>query len=101
MDTRSFRLHRARHPPETPMLIYILLAVVLLIAALLAFAATRPDSFHVVRSASIQAPPDAVFPQVADFHQWGAWSPWEKLDPALKRSFSGSERGAGAVYAWV
>ena len=78
----------------------VLIAIVVLVAGVLAFAATRPDSFRIERSASIKAPPDKVFAQINDFHRWTAWSPWEKLDPQLKRSYTGAERGKGAAYAW-
>lgn len=78
----------------------IALAVVVLVAAVLLFAATRPDSFRVQRSTSIKAPPEKIFPLIADFHAWGAWSPWEKLDPTMKRTHSGAPSGKGAVYAW-
>lgn len=78
----------------------IALAAVVLVAAVLLFAATRPDSFRVQRSTSIKASPEKVFPLIADFHAWGAWSPWEKLDPAMKRTHSGAPSGKGAAYAW-
>jgi uncharacterized protein YndB with AHSA1/START domain len=78
----------------------ITLVVVLLIAALLIYAATRPDSFRIQRSTTIKAPPEKIFPLINDFEGWRAWSPWENLDPALKRSYSGPKSGKGAVYAW-
>lgn len=78
----------------------ILLVVVVLIGALLAYAATRPDTFRVERAAVIKAPPAKVFALIDDFHQWAGWSPWEKLDPSMKRSHSGAASGKGAVYAW-
>jgi carbon monoxide dehydrogenase subunit G len=74
--------------------------VVLLIAAVLAFAATKPDSFRVQRAASIKAPPEKIFPFIDDLRNFGAWSPYEKKDPAMKRSFSGPASGKGAVYEW-
>lgn len=76
------------------------IALALLVAALLIFAATRPDTFRVQRATSIKAPPEKIFPLINDFQRWGRWSPWEKLDPALKRSYSGPASGKGAVYAW-
>jgi uncharacterized protein YndB with AHSA1/START domain len=82
------------------MLKIILIVIVVLIAALLAFAATRPNKFRVLRKAVIKAPPEKIFPLIADFHSWSSWSPWEKKDPALKRTFSGASSGKGAVYAW-
>jgi uncharacterized protein YndB with AHSA1/START domain len=72
----------------------------LLIAALLIYAATKPDSFRIERSTTIKAPPEKVFALINDFHQWEAWSPWEKIDPALKRTYSGAPNGKGAVYEW-
>ena len=78
----------------------IALVVVAAIAAVLIFAATKPDVFRVQRAASIKAPPDKVFPFINDFKRWDAWSPWEKKDPAMKRSFGATTGGKGATYAW-
>ena len=82
------------------MLRKIVLAVLVLVAALLTFIATRPNTFHIERTATIHAPADVVYARLDDFHRWGDWSPWEKLDPAMTRTFSGSEKGVGAVYGW-
>lgn len=82
------------------MLKTIAIVVVLLIAGVLVYAATKPDSFTVQRVATIKAPPDKIFPLIDDLHRWGEWSPYEKKDPAMKRSFSGAASGKGAVYAW-
>ena len=71
-----------------------------IVGLLLVYAATRPDSFRIERSAHIQAPPEKVFAPIDDFHRWTAWSPWENIDPALKRTYSGPAAGKGAVYAW-
>jgi hypothetical protein len=78
----------------------ILLALIALIAAVLALAATRPGSFRVERSIRINAPPEKILPLINDFHQWGVWSPYEKLDPAMSRAYSGALAGKGAVYEW-
>jgi len=75
-------------------------AAVVFIAALLIFAATKPDTFRVRRAASIKASPEKIFGLINDFHRWGAWSPWEKKDPAMKRTFGDATSGKGAVYAW-
>ena len=58
------------------------------------------DSYTVTRSATIDAPPARVYEEVVDFHNWTHWSPWEDLDPDLQRTYSGSESGKGAAYAW-
>ena len=73
----------------------------ILIAALLGLAATKPDTFRVQRTKSIQAPPEKLFALVNDFRRWGSWSPYEKLDPAMKRTHSGAANGKGAVYEWA
>jgi len=70
------------------------------IAVVLILAATKPDTFSVRRATTIKAPPGKVFPLINDFHQWGSWSPYEHKDPAMKRSYSGTESGKGAIYAW-
>ena len=79
----------------------IALVIVVLIAAVLVYAATRPDVLHIQRAASIKAPPEKIFPLIIDFHEWGRWSPYEKIDPAMKRTYSGAAEGKGAVYEWV
>jgi hypothetical protein len=74
--------------------------VVVLIVALLVYAATQPDTFRVQRSVSINAPAENIFPFINDFRNWVDWSPWEKMDPELKRSFGGAASGQGSVYEW-
>jgi hypothetical protein len=73
----------------------------IVIAALLVLAATRPDTFHVERSVRIRASAESVFAFIEDFRQWSAWSPYEKLDPAMRKSYSGAPSGRGAVYQWA
>ena len=74
--------------------------VAAVIAGVLLFAATRPDTFRVERRASIKASPEKVYVLINDFKQWGAWSPWEKKDPTMKRTFGATTSGKGATYAW-
>jgi polyketide cyclase/dehydrase/lipid transport protein len=83
------------------MLGWILIAVAAVVLVLVAVVALRPADFRIERSATLDAPASAVFAQVNDFHNWRAWSPWEKLDPALKRTHEGPSAGTGAIYAWV
>jgi K+-transporting ATPase KdpF subunit len=78
--------------------IAILLAVG--IVGVLVFALTKPDTFRVERSLAVKAAANAVYPLVADFHRWTAWSPYEGRDPAMKRTFGGTAEGRGATYAW-
>ena len=74
--------------------------ILILVAALLAFATTRPDQFRVERLIAIDAPTAKIYPLIADFHNWRAWSPWENMDADLKRSYSGAPAGERAVYEW-
>lgn len=76
------------------------LAVAALIAAVLLLAATRPDTFRVERSADIQARPEILYAAIGDLRRWGAWSPYEKLDPGMRRHYSGAASGRGAIYEW-
>ena len=78
----------------------IAIAIVVLIAAVLLFAATRPNTFRVQRSAAIKAPPEKIYGIISDFKRWGSWSPYEKFDPAMKRTYGDVTSGKGAVYAW-
>jgi hypothetical protein len=81
-------------------LLIIVAVIIVLLLAVVVFASTRPDTFHVERTAVINAPPEKIFPLIADFREWQAWSPYEKKDPAMKRTMSGSASGLGAVYSW-
>ena len=75
-------------------------AIGVFVVGVLVLASTKPDSFRVQRTVTISAPQQAVFALINDYRQWNAWSPWEKKDPNMKRSFSGPASGKGAAYAW-
>ena len=77
------------------MLYTVLIVIGILLAAILIVAATKPGTFRVERAKSIQAPPERIFDLINDFHRWGLWSPWEKLDPMMKRTFAGAEQRQG------
>jgi len=79
----------------------LFLVITLAIVAVLSIAATRPATYHVERSLSMTAPPGAVFAVLDDMHRFHEWSPWQKLDPAMKITYSGPPTGAGASYRWV
>ena len=81
------------------MLSLTLLAIAFILAAIVLYASTRPDIFHVERSISIDASPDKIFPLINDLRQWDAWTPYDK-DPAMKKTYSGSQSGKGAHFAW-
>ncbi|MDP2272644.1 MAG: SRPBCC family protein [Archangium sp.] len=79
----------------------ILGAVAVLIVIFLVVVATRPGTFEIKRSLLINAPAEVVYDQVDDFKSWNAWSPWDQMDPTMKRTFNEVPSGVGAGYAWV
>lgn len=82
----------------------ILVIAGVLIATVVVFCcvvAMQPADFTIVRTTTINATPDKIFEQVNDFHKWEAWSPWAKIDPAMKTTYSGPQAGPGSTYAWV
>ena len=83
------------------MLIKSLVALAAIIIVFATVVAMQPSEFRVARSATIAAPAPIVFAQVNDFHKWRAWSPYDKLDPAMKKTFDGPPSGTGASYSWA
>jgi hypothetical protein len=81
-------------------MLYGVIAIVALTGGLLAFVATRPDTFRVQRTTVIEAPPEQIFPFIEDFRKYALWSPYEQVDPSMSRTYSGSNGGKGAVYEW-
>lgn len=82
------------------MLALLLSLLALLVVAVLLYAATRPDTLHIERSLLIRAPAETILAHVNDFHRWRDWSPYEKLEPDLRREIGGAPGGGGATYAW-
>jgi uncharacterized protein YndB with AHSA1/START domain len=78
----------------------VAIVAAVLVAGVLIAAATRPDTFLVQRATSIKAPPEKIFALINDFKAWATWSPWEKKDPAMKRTYGAATSGKGAAYAW-
>jgi hypothetical protein len=76
-------------------------ALAVIVIGFVAFVATRPSEYRVARTVTMAVPASAAFAQVNDFHRWGAWNPWAKLDPAMKQTYEGAPAGPGAVYTWA
>jgi len=83
------------------MLIKALIALAAVVIVFVAIVAMQPSDFRVARTALIAAPAPAVFAQVNDYRNWKAWSPYEKLDPAMKKTYEGAAAGTGAIYTWA
>lgn len=81
-------------------LLGLVAVIVVAVVIVLILAARQPDEFRVQRTATINAPAEKIAGHIEDFHQWGAWSPWEHLDPAMQRTFSGAPAGKGSIYEW-
>lgn len=82
---------------------HLVLAIAIPVALVLAFALyvqSRPSAFRITRSLVIAAPPSAIFPLLHDFRAWARWSPWEKLDPDMTKTYGGADAGVGATYHW-
>jgi hypothetical protein len=82
------------------MLIYILLGAAAVVALLAVVVALQPAGFRIARTVKMSAPASAIFPHINDMRQWMAWSPWEKLDPMMRRQYEGASSGEGSVYSW-
>lgn len=76
------------------------IGTVIVVGAAVVVILLQPSELYVHRAATMSAPPARVYEQVNDFHKWTAWSPWEKVDPNMTRTYSGTETGVGSVYAW-
>jgi uncharacterized protein YndB with AHSA1/START domain len=82
------------------MILRVVILIAVLIAGLLVFAATRPNTFRIQRSTTIAAPPEKIFALLDDFHNWPRWAPQDREDPSIKRIYSGAESGVGAISEW-
>ena len=76
------------------------MGLLIMLVVLCAIVATRPDTYSVERSAIVSAPPDVVFGYVNDFRKWEQWSPFEDLDPTMRKTYEGSSSGVDARYHW-
>lgn len=82
------------------MILFILLGLAAVIVIILIVASLKPNTVHYERSTAINAPPERILAHIIDFHKWAPWSPWEKLDPEMTRTYAGPPNGVGAKYGW-
>ena len=83
------------------MLKFILLGLLVIVVVFVIVVATRPDHFRVSRSATVTAPPAVIFGKVSDLHKMQEWSPFAKIDPAAKMTYTGPDSGKDASFSWV
>ena len=79
----------------------IAIIVIVFLIVILAFASTKPNTINIQRFTSIKASPEKIFSLINDFHQWPSWSPLDKSDSTMKRTFSGTMSGKGASSEWT
>jgi len=82
------------------MVLKILLLVLVVVAAILIYAATKPSTFHIERMVTIKATPEKVFLLINDLHNWPRWAPQDREDATIKRTFSDATSGVGATSKW-
>ena len=82
------------------MISIIIAVIVALVILLIIVAANKPDAFRIERQITINAAPEKIFSIINDFHKWTLWSPWEKMDPDMSRTYSGCDAGVGSIYEW-
>lgn len=82
------------------MLTTLVAILILAVLGVVAYAANHPGDFRIERSTTVGAAPETLFDLIEDFHRWTEWSPYETMDPDLKRTYGGAERGVGATYGW-
>jgi uncharacterized protein YndB with AHSA1/START domain len=75
-------------------------ALVLAVGIILFLAGRKPGSFRIERSVVVKASPEKIFPLITNFRRWAEWSPFEKLDPNMEKTYSGAQEGKGAIYEW-
>ena len=69
----------------------VLGAIAAVLIVFLGYVSTRPSAFHYERSGLISAPPEKIFPYLSNFKLGKAWSPFEKVDPNIKETYSGAD----------
>src|SRR5688572_25483592 len=62
--------------------------------------AARPHEFHYQWTVEVEAPVDVVERQLVDLHRWVGWSPYDRVDHDMERTFAGPDSGPGASLAW-
>jgi Polyketide cyclase / dehydrase and lipid transport len=81
-------------------IISFIAVLIALMAVLFIYAGFKPNTFRVERSACIKARPEKIYTLIENFRGWDFWSPWNRLDPGMKKMFNGAAKGTGSVYEW-
>ena len=91
----------ASQPKKMGLFKKILIGLAVIVGVFVIVVSMQPAEFRVERSITMEAPPAVAFAQVNDFRKWEAWNPWDKVDPAMEKTYEGAPEGKGAVYGWA
>ncbi|MEZ5498705.1 MAG: SRPBCC family protein [Steroidobacteraceae bacterium] len=78
--------------------ILVWLAAILVLIALAGL--LLPRQVHIERKLASHATPQAVYAIVNSFARYNEYSPWARIDPATRYTFSGPVAGPGARMRW-
>ncbi len=78
------------------MLKLILIGAAIVLVVLVVFVSTRPALFKYSSSTVLKATPEKIYPYLSQLKLGGQWSPYEQRDPAMKKSFSGTDGAPGS-----
>jgi hypothetical protein len=76
-----------------------LIGLLVFCGLLLVLGLVLPRGWEASRFVLVQAPPEDVYENVADFRNWEHWAGWTP-EPGVEVEFSGAARGEGAVMSW-
>ena len=79
------------------MMTTILVSLAILLAGFLIYVSTRPGYFNYERSGLLKATPAKIYPYISQLSLGGAWSPYEKRDPGMKKTFKGEDGKIGSL----
>jgi uncharacterized membrane protein len=78
----------------------ILIVIVIIIAVILLIALFVKKDYHVERTIVINKPKQTVFDYVKYLKNQNNFSKWANMDPAMRKSFRGTDGTVGFVSAW-
>ncbi|HUW06278.1 MAG TPA: SRPBCC family protein [Williamwhitmania sp.] len=79
---------------------WLLFGIIGLAVLLLVMALFLPSNKHLEGKIVIKAPTRIIYPQIANFHNWEKWSPFQAADSTMVSEYSGQEMTKGASTSW-
>jgi len=78
----------------------VLLVALVLVAITAIIGWLMPGTAKLERTLVMKGSADAIYEQVNTLKNWEKWSPWFKMDPNQKLTYSELASGPGAYYSW-